>query len=222
VREKKSVLLICTVFLMLIVIAAMNVSNSHSDTAEAENDNYISSSDMDHDGIDDQTDILTNAKKYIAAKPEYIDDYYDTGYPVGNYGVCTDVIGYALKNSGYDLMTLVNDDILKNPKDYPSDTRAKPDINIDFRRVKNLRVYFRHTAISLTTDITQTDEWQGGDIVVFEDHIGIISDKRNKDGVPLLIHHSSRSQTEYEEDVLGKENTLNGEITDHFRIGQVQ
>ena len=42
------------------------------------------------------------------------------------------------------------------------------DKNIDFRRVKNLKVYFDNNAISLTTDINEIEEWQGGDIVVFK------------------------------------------------------
>ena len=42
-----------------------------------------------------------------------------------------------------------------NPKDYEID---KPDRNIDFRRVRNLYVYFQHTAISLTTDITKIED----------------------------------------------------------------
>ena len=44
--------------------------------------------------------------------------------------------------------------------------------NIDFRRVKNLKIYFEHTAISLTTDVNDIEQWQGGDIVVFKNHIG--------------------------------------------------
>ena len=54
------------------------------------------------------------------------------------------------------------------------------DKNIDFRRVKNLQVYFKNNAISLTTDINDITAWQGGDIVIFKKHIGIVSDKRNK------------------------------------------
>ncbi len=38
----------------------------------------------------------------------------------------------------------------------------------DFRRVKNLKVYFDNNAISLTTEINEIEEWQGGDIVVFK------------------------------------------------------
>ena len=64
---------------------------------------YHSSVDKDGDGTDDQTDILTNALVYVKKRPVYKSRYYQTGYPDDRYGVCTDVVGYALKKSGYDL-----------------------------------------------------------------------------------------------------------------------
>ena len=100
---------------------------------------YHSSVDKDGDGTDDQTDILKNALVYVKKRPVYKSRYYQTGYPDDRYGVCTDVVGYALKKSGYDLRELVDEDIRTNPKDYDID---EPDKNIDFRRVKNLRIYF--------------------------------------------------------------------------------
>lgn len=172
---------------------------------------YYSMLDKDGDGIDDQTDILTGAKEYVATEPKYQSKYYEGGYPDDEYGVCTDVVGAALLHAGYDLRELVNADILANPQDYADE---KPDIDIDFRRVRNLLIYFEHTAISLTTDTKQIAEWQGGDIVVFDGHIGIISDVRNADGVPFLIHHGSPLQLHYEEDVLENYDDILG----HFRI----
>ena len=127
-----------------------------------------SSVDRDGDGIDDQTDILEGARDYIATRPIYKSKYYDTGYPDDGFGVCTDVVANALRSAGYDLQELVDQDILENPQDYEIE---KPDANIDFRRVRNLRVYFSHTAIPLTTDIYDIGQWQGGDIVIFEKHI---------------------------------------------------
>ena len=44
----------------------------------------------------------------------------------------------------------------------------------------------RHTAAALTTDVSEIEEGQGGDIVIFERHIGIVSDRRNKNGVPYI------------------------------------
>ena len=90
------------------------------------------------------------------------------------------------------------------------------DKNIDFRRVRNLDIYLKNNSISLTKDLSQIEEWQGGDIIVFKDHIGIISDKRNKKGIPFLIHHANPIQVNYEEDVL----ELYGQdyIIGHYRI----
>ena len=174
-------------------------------------ENYISPFDADGDGIDDQTDILESAKIYISAKPKYKSKYYADGYPDDEYGVCTDVVAFALKNAGYDLRELVNADIISNPEKYDIETRDK---NIDFRRVKNLNVYFKNIAASLTVDLSDIGDWQGGDIVVFKNHIGIVSDKRNRKGIPFLIHHSGTMQLKYEEDVLESY-----EIVSHYRAG---
>lgn len=172
-----------------------------------------SSIDMDRDGIDDQTDILQGARTYIARKPSYESKYYDGGYPDDNYGVCADVVAQSLLNAGYDLRELVDEDIRMNPWEYDVD---QPDDNIDFRRVRNLKVYFSHTAIPLTTDVNEISEWQGGDIVVFEKHIGVVSDKRNKDGVSYVIHHNDPFQKSYEEDILERRKDIVG----HYRISE--
>ena len=172
-----------------------------------------SSVDRDGDGVDDQTDILQGARGYIASQPVYKSKYYSTGYPDDQYGVCTDVVANAMRSAGYDLMQLVHEDILTDPDAYGIE---EPDINIDFRRVKNLRVYFEHTAIPLTTDVYDISQWQGGDIVIFEKHIGIVSDKRNDDGVAYVIHHNDPFQDSYEEDILEKRDDIVG----HYRVSE--
>lgn len=174
---------------------------------------YHSNNDQDNDGIDDQVDILENALEYISTKPKYQSKYYSTGYSDDEYGVCTDVVAHALNNAGYDLMTLIQEDIQNHPSDYAID---QPDINIDFRRVRNLKVYFDHTAQILTTDVKDIEDWQGGDIIVFRNHIGIVSDRRNERGVPYVIHHDSPWQLAYEQDILEKRNDIVG----HYRIGK--
>ena len=171
---------------------------------------YKSSVDLDNDGIDDQTDILNNVRTYIATKPKYKSKYYNTGYPNDNYGVCTDVVAFGLKGAGYDLQELVDQDIRENRSKYNIKTVDK---NIDFRRVRNLKIYFDNYAISLSTSLDDISDWQGGDIVIFPSHIGIVSDKRNKDGIPFLIHHANPYQRYYEEDVLNMY-----KIEGHYRI----
>lgn len=172
---------------------------------------YVSSADHDGDGIDDQTDILENVREYIATSPQYKSNYYAEGYPDDGYGVCTDVVAFGLLGAGYDLRQLVYDDKQANPEAYSNEIR---DINIDFRRVRNLLIYFERHAISLTTDVTEISEWQGGDIVVFENHIGVVSDVRNENGTPWVIHHGSSTQSAYEQDIL----ELRDDIVGHFRI----
>ena len=171
----------------------------------------VSGSDMDQDGTDDQTDILEGALAYVETEPKYKSKYYASGYPDDEYGVCTDVVAYALRSAGYDLRSLMDEDIKQHPGDYDIDV---PDDKIDFRRVKNQKVYFDHTALSLTLDLAEIEEWQGGDIVVFKNHVGIVSDHRNKRGVPYVIHHNSPAQRAYEEDILEKRDDIVG----HYRV----
>lgn len=172
---------------------------------------YISKKDQDRDGIDDQTDILIGAKAYIKTKPKYKSRYYQNGFPDDAYGVCTDVVAFAFLHAGYNLMDLVYEDMLQNKEDY---VVKKIDKKIAFRRVQNLKIYLKHKAQSLTTDVTDIKEWQGGDIVVFKKHIGIVSDKRNRKGIPFLIHHARPYQMHYEEDVLAYRNDIIG----HYRF----
>ena len=172
---------------------------------------YVSNIDKDNDGIDDQTDILINTRKYIITKPKYKSKYYGTGYPDDNYGVCTDVVAFALKDAGYDLRELVNNHVKENRNLYDIDVVDK---NIDFRRVLNLKTYFDYNAISLTTDVKRIEEWQGGDIVVFKMHIGFVSDKRNRKGINFVIHHANPYQRYYEEDILENRDDIIG----HYRI----
>ena len=174
---------------------------------------FHSSVDRDDDGVDDQLDILNGALAYVSTHPKYKSRYYETGYPDDGYGVCTDVVAYALKNAGYDLQALVDTDIREHPEEYGI---TAPDKNIDFRRVRNLKVFFSRNTVKLTTNVSETEQWQGGDIVIFERHIGIVSDWRNKNGVPYVIHHNDPWQTAYEQDVLEKRTDIVG----HYRISE--
>ena len=80
--------------------------------------------------------------------------------------------------------------------------------------VRNLKVYFERNSIKLTTDINDIPSWQGGDIIIFKKHIGIVSDKRNSKGIPFIIHHANPYQLHYEEDILENRNDIIG----HYRV----
>ncbi len=172
---------------------------------------YHSGTDADGDGMDDQTDILQSALHYTETHPKYKSRYYEGGYPNDGCGVCTDLVAAALKGAGFDLRDLVDQDIRQHPDRY--DVKA-PDPNIDYRRVNNLRVWFQNNTISCTLDVQDIEGWQGGDIVIFRKHIGIISDRRNEQGIPYVIHHNSPHQRCYEEDILGTRKDIVG----HYRI----
>ena len=175
----------------------------------------VSRTDYDNDGIDDYTDILQGAKIEAENKPTYKSAYYSGGYPPDNEGVCTDVIWRALKNAGYTLKDMIDKDIKENTNKYPR-VAEKPDPNIDFRRVPNLKVYFERNHIALTTDLSKIEQWQPGDIVVFgSTHIGIISDKRNAKGIPYLIHNGG--QPIREEDFLETYDKYEP-ISGHYRL----
>ena len=215
---KKKILIIVTNFLIVLIIVVLYVLYRFNYIPHKKYTNedfniktYISKTDKDNDGIDDQTDILNNVRDYIKTNPKYKSKYYATGYPNDEYGVCTDVVAFGLKGAGYDLMNLVNEHIKSNRNLYDIDVIDK---NIDFRRVQNLKVYLDNNAIVLTNDINKIKEWQGGDIVVFKNHIGIVSDKRNKKGIPFIIHHANPYQRYYEEDIL----EYRDDIVGHYRI----
>lgn len=214
--KQKWIFGVFSIAVMLAVIVGILLRYQHTslerlqDLSEKTFEQFHSTADKDNDGIDDQVDILQGALDYCNTNPKYKSKYYDGGYPNDGYGVCTDVVAYAMKAAGYDLMELVEKDIREHSDEYEI---TKPDKNIDFRRVKVLQIFFQNCADKLTTDVFDVDQWQGGDIVIFENHIGIVSDRRNADGVPYMIHHNDPWQKSYEQDILEKRDDIVG----HYR-----
>jgi uncharacterized protein len=125
----------------------------------------------------------------------------DTGrsvYPNGDVnpkeGICADLVVRALRNAGIDLQKSVHLDILSNKKAYGVQT---PDRYIDQRRVWILKTYFQRNWKSLSVSLDNPNNWQPGDIVVWDVgskqhlHIGIIGNKKRSDGFPYVIHNMS-------------------------------
>jgi uncharacterized protein YijF (DUF1287 family) len=171
----------------------------------------VATTDFNGNGVDDYLDIMRGARMDAENHPQYDGSYFAGGYPPENIDVCTDVVWRAFRNAGYSLRDMVDKDIDLALEDYPA-VKSR-DKNIDFRRVRNLRVFFEKYAVSLTLDINDIGEWQPGDIVIFGDnkHIGIVSDKRNSKGQPYIIHNGG--QPNREEDYLKR-----GEVTGHYRF----
>ena len=158
--------------------------------------------DDDKDGIPNNIDVMLGARKTALNQAEYKETYEKLPYPNGDiprtYGVCTDVIIRAMRNAGIDLQQEIYRDMQRRPKSY---RETKPDRNIEHRRVRRLIVYFKRYYKSLSVEFdpqaTQDNKWLPGDIVFMDtfpsrsgpDHIGIISDQTNADGIPLVINN---------------------------------
>lgn len=144
--------------------------------------------------------LVSSARKQIGIVTKYDTNYYKGGYPPSDSGACTDVIEAALRDNGYDLKEKIDYDMATNPQRYPHES----DPNINYRRVRNVKVFLDYYAKSLTikTDSENIDSWQPGDIVTYDQipgslwHIAIISDEKNSEGVPFLIHNYSRGVVE--------------------------
>jgi len=217
VKTKWIVLIISIIILLILYnIISLFIEDKFYDSNYFNIEVIKSEIDYNENGIDDYTDIVNGAILEGKKRPTYRSKYYSGGYPPEDEGVCTDLIWRSLKYAGYDLKEMIDKDIEENIEEYP---RIKvQDKNIDFRRVYNLHVFLKRNTLSLTVDINKIDEFQPGDILVFEKdkHIGIVSNKRNKKGIPYLLHHTS-SMINYlsylEEDILE-----DYKIIGHFRF----
>ena len=169
--------------------------------------------DYNGNGVDDYMDIMLGARQDAINHPTYDGSWWATGYPPENIGVCSDVIWRAFKYAGYCLKDMVDADILARREAYPLIER--PEHQIDFRRVRNLRIFFEKYAVKLTMDIYAVDEWQPGDIVIFgnDRHIGIVSDVRDANGIPYIIHNGG--QDDREENYLVQKDSQ--KVTGHYR-----
>ena len=136
--------------------------------------------------------LILGARKDALAMPAYVNAYYAGGYPPENEGTCTDLVWRAFMEADIVLKDLVDEDIKTNRERYKHIAYRDP--NIDFRRVQNLAIFFENNAEILTTDVYDTQAWQAGDIVVFGnyEHIGIVSDIRNANDIPYLIHNNDQ------------------------------
>ena len=183
---KKYVVLIFVIFIIICIVFYRN--NKVYYLSDFNVETIKSDIDCNQNGIDDYTDIVIGSRINLDVK--YKSAYYNGGYPPNNEGVCTDVIWRAFANAGYILKDLVDVDIKLNKDDYRINII---DSNIDFRRVSNLKVFFERNSLNLTLDANDVFAFQPGDIVTFADeHIAIISDKRNKNGEPYLIHNANQ------------------------------
>jgi uncharacterized protein YijF (DUF1287 family) len=170
-------------------------------------------------------DFVKAARKQIGRTLFYDPSYQVIDYPNGDVsidrGVCTDVIVRALRVAyNYDLQEFVHEDMGKNFSKYPQIWGLnQPDKNIDHRRVPNLQTFFERKGWSLPLS-NRLSEFKPGDIVTCIvppslPHIMIVSDRRGKDNIPLVIHNIGSGTQE-------ENRLLEFELTGHFRIKGIE
>lgn len=150
-----------------------------------------------------QTDFSSrlsdSALELTRQKVVYDPGYFRIDYPNGDIpsdrGVCTDVIVRAYRKLGIDLQKKVHEDMKANFDKYPNNWGlTRPDKNIDHRRVPNLMVFFtRYGIVKPMTE--EADNYLPGDIVCWNlgggtTHIGLVVNKRSRDGKRYLIVHN--------------------------------
>lgn len=165
--------------------------------------------------------LLASAAEQTTVTTGYDPAYVNLKYPGGDVpietGVCSDVLVRAFRKAGVDLQKEVHEDMTSAWSAYPRAWgAARPDSNIDHRRVLNLMTFFERKGkkLSLTTD---REDYLPGDIVAWDlgggiEHIGIVSNLATAAERHLLIIHNIGAGTRAE-DVL-----FNWKIIGHYRF----
>jgi uncharacterized protein YijF (DUF1287 family) len=149
--------------------------------------------------------------------PAYVQIAYPGGDVPANTGVCTDEVIRSYRALGIDLQKEVHEDMLRNFSAYTRKRNwllAKPDTNIDHRRVPNLMIFFRRKGETLPIS-NRADDYQPGELVTWDlgggvPHIGIVVDRKGPSGRFEVVHNIG--QGPQMEDVL-----FNWQITGHYR-----
>jgi len=169
--------------------------------------------------------IVEAARSQIGITITYDPSYRILAYPNGDVpldrGVCTDVIIRALRSAlAMDMQKLVHEDMKDNMPEYPDNWGLKkPDKNIGHRRVPNLQTFFVRKGWALNVS-NKAEDYQPGDFVTcivppHLPHIMIVSDRRNSDGRPLIIHNIGAGTKE-------EDRLFEFELTGHYRIGKIK
>jgi uncharacterized protein len=152
----------------------------------------------------------------------YDSAYVRIPYPRGDVpadtGVCTDEVIRAYRALDVDLQKEVHEDMVQNFSAYPrrwQSSAAKPDPNIDHRRVPNLMVFFSRRGESLPIT-NRAGDYSPGDLVSWDlgggvPHIGIVVDRKSPQSGRYMVVHNIGEGPQME-DVL-----FDWKITGHYR-----
>jgi uncharacterized protein YijF (DUF1287 family) len=166
--------------------------------------------------------VIAAAVAQTSQAVRYDGAYRRIPYPMGGVpadtGVCTDVVIRAYRAVGIDLQQQVHEDMRGAFKSYPRAWGlARPDPNIDHRRVPNLQTFFKRRGAALAVAGGRgAGGYEPGDLVTWMlpgnlPHIGVVIDRRSPDGQrPLIVHNIGRGPQV--EDML-----FDYPITGHYR-----
>ena len=148
--------------------------------------------------------LVEAARAQIGVTRVYDGAYRRIAYPGGDVeperGVCTDVVIRAYRQGlALDLQQLVHEDMTADFTAYPADWGlARPDRNIDHRRVPNLAMFLRRQGAELAAEETLAP----GDLVTQTiggrlPHISIVSDRRVRPTGRYHVIHNIGNGAEY-------------------------
>lgn len=128
----------------------------------------------------------------------YDGTYQSIDYPMGDVaadrGVCTDLVVRAYRVLGVDLQERVHRDMGRAFNEYPNIWGlARPDPNIDHRRVPNLETYLTRMGARLPPS-EDPRAYRPGDLVTYRladgrPHIAVVSDQIGPSGRPMIAHN---------------------------------
>ena len=167
--------------------------------------------------------LVTAARRQIGVTTAYDPAYITLAYPGGDVpadrGVCTDVVIRAMREGlSKDLQQLLHEDMRGNFAAYPKNWGlARPDRNIDHRRVPNLQTWFKRQGYPLPAGPSNDPAaFLPGDLVTCTVpphllHIMLVSDRKSSRGVPLVIHNIGAGTRE-------EDRLFEFPLTGHFRV----
>lgn len=184
-RLKGSIILIFIIiifcFTVLIILNKFILVKEYYKASDFKIKTIYSKTDYNKNDIDDYSDFLLGAKKRINKNDSY-----------------EDLIIKSFKYAGYNLDKMVDN--------YFSDS-----VTDNKDRMSLYKSFINDNATKITLELKKIKEFQQGDFIFFHDGIGILSDKRNREGLCFVIFVEDGKVVE--KDVL-KDSKISG----HYRF----
>ena len=207
--------------LLLALTSCQRHSSSNGSASAVREPPRLTESLLSQDAAPQLRPLLASAIEQTRITTGYDPAYVSLAYPGGDVppetGVCSDVIVRAFRKAGIDLQKEVHEDMTAAMSAYPQRWgNARPDSNIDHRRVLNLMMFFQRQGKALSPTKSR-DDYLPGDVVAWDlgggvPHIGIVSNLATESPKHFLIIHNIGAGARAE-DVL-----FNWEITGHYRF----